>query len=516
MKRLILLFFMFALCSSIVYAVETKVIGIGKANITGYDIESVRQEQDKKESTKAQKNKSETKKDKEIKKAIEQSTKRKEQDSSLGDSVRIAVVNEAQNNAIKNALSILIDRTLGADASKNSKIQNKFEDLLSQSDAYILDKEFSGEVRDNEYISKATLTIDETAFRELLSDMGVALNTQKVRQSAILIVLDEFFAAPSDLNSTAPTKESTTYLKDVEINQKNKTNMNVKAGDTVIYGKEERVVSASANYGEFSDFSGKEKEFFQKIIEYSPKEPKAQNLNYTQPALVSAFNTYDIRAIDNDIFKSKFFKGKPITADKLSNSEELASYVDFAKDTAKTDFFAIGVSYITDDGINKNTGKNMTTGNVFVKIYSTQDGEIIASGSFTEISSGNSSDQARVNVANKIGKELGETLAKKIQDYWKKRSMYGSEYIVQIYGPFLPADRIRINKAVKETVGVDSSSIRNSDSQKCEYVVTYSGSEPIGDSIFLKLTESTLADKFSNYDYKMNGNNIVFSPINKK
>ena len=89
--------------------------------------------------------------------------------------------------------------------------------------------------------------------------------------------------------------------------------------------------------------------------------------------IVNAFSTYDIRVIDNDIFKSKFFKGQYVTSDKLSNSEVLANYVNYAKTNAKADFFAIGVSYITDNGKNPNTGKYTCDGNVFVKIYSTQE-----------------------------------------------------------------------------------------------------------------------------------------------
>jgi hypothetical protein len=498
------IFFSSAVCLS---AIEIKVEGTGKASITGYDISSVRDNQDVDSNKLANKKQSEKKKDKQIDKAIKQSNKRKQQDSDLSDSVRVAVVKEAQDNAVKNALNILLDRVLGAGASKDTSVQDKFEDIYSQSGVYTLDKQFSGETSDSEYIAKVSLTIDETAFRELVSDMGIALNTQKVRQSAILIVMDEFFAAPSNLKP-APTKEITTNIT-------TKEQKRVKSEAAAVDYENGFGEKASAAYGKFSDLSGKDTEFYQKIVEYAVNAPVAENLNYTQPALANAFVTYDIRSLDNDIFKSKFFKGQGISADKLSNSEELSKYVEYAKTEAKADFFAIGVSYITDDGKNENTGKNTASGNVFVKIYSTQDGEIIASGSLSEIASGNSSDGARVNVANKIGNELGEVLSKKIQDYWKKRSMYGSEYIVQVFGSFLPIERISLNKAIKETPGVEAATLRNSDNTKCEYTVSYNGNDPVGDAIFLKLSESNLAGKFGNYDYKGSGNNVIFSPIGK-
>lgn len=495
-----LLSIIFLLTGSHVFAVETKVQGTGKAAITSFDIATARAEQDAKVQKESSKIKSEPQSDKQLKKALKQTKRRKEQDTALSGSVRMAVVKEAQQNAIQQALNILLDRTLGVGASKDANVRNRFEEIVSQEDVYVLDKQFTGEVQGNDYLAKVTLTVDETAFRELVSDMGIALNTQKIRQSAILVVMDEFFAEPSHMKP-APAREVTISVSTKE--NKNISKTNTKASHENI----------AVSYGEFSDLSTKDSEFYQQVVEYATATPVAENLNYTQPSLIDAFTTYDIRSLDNDVFKSKFFKGKSITADKLSNSEELTKYVDFARADAKADFFAIGVSYITDDGKNSNTGRNIATGNAFVKIYSTQDGEVIASGALSEIGSGNSADGARVNAAKKIGNELGEILSKKIQDYWKKRSMYGQEYIVAIMGNFLPIERITLNKIISQTEGVDQSKLRVSDDTHCEYTVNYNGEESLADSIFLNLAESRLADRFSKYDYTVRGNHVTFKPI---
>ena len=167
------------------------------------------------------------------------------------------------------------------------------------------------------------------------------------------------------------------------------------------------------------DYSQNESEFFQNIKEYAPKNPQAQNINYTQPALVEGLNKYDLKTIDNDVFKSKFFKGKAIASDQLKNSEQLEKYVKYAQTDAKADFFAIGVSYIVDNGKNPSTGMRTCDGQVDIKVYSTQDGELIAAGSITETAEGNSADQARLNVANKIGQELGEALSIQVQNYYR-------------------------------------------------------------------------------------------------
>lgn len=553
-------------------AVEIKIEGKGYAPLTGYDIKAVRNMQDSKMSKKAKNSDIEAVQTQQIKEASRQAETRKKQDERLSNAVRRAVVVEAQENALKAGINILIDRTLGANASKKPEIQEKFDEIVSQSSTYILDQSFTGEIEDNNYVAKAYLTIDETEFRTLLSDMGVALNTQAVRAHSIMIVLDEFFARPSDLTKNVLTKEVTTYkydydekLKDTEkasaskysnskgsgsnsntynVNAKSKGNYseNASGGYSSAYGAAGYSGSASgshnnsykasgsnknsynyassagakSSYGHFVDYTKKENEFFQNIKEYDVMSPKAENLNFTQPALQEAFVTYDIRALDNDIFKSKYFKGQSISSDKLANSAELAKYVEAARKDAKADFFAIGVSYITDNGKNENTGRNTCDGNVFVKVYSTVDGEVIASGTFTETASGNSADQARSAVARKIGNELGEVLSKKIQDYWKRRMMYGSEYVVQIKGNFLPVERISINKSIQNVDGIKNVNLRTSDSTQTEFTVNYSGQEGIADAIFMKLYESNLSNKFQNYDYKINGNQIIFSPISKK
>lgn len=571
MKKIVIVLILF-ICLGLFYktnAVEINVSGTGSALLTGYDINSVRNSQDTKMSKKAKNSNYEVLQTQQIKEAARQAETRKKQDTRLNAAVRASVVSEAQENALKNALTTLINRTLGANASKNAEVQEKFEELYSQADVYIIDKEYTGETKDNSYIAKINMIVDETAFRELISDLGIALNTQKVRANSIIVVMDEFFAQPSNLKDAVLTEETTTYkydydkkLKDKEtssaskynsssasgrsssnynVNAKSKGNYkaNASAGYANQYGgggysagasgshnasykgsgsnssnyNRTSASGAKSNYGHFVDYSENEHEFFQNIKKYDVTSPKAENLNYTQPALVNAFTEYDIRSIDNDIFKSKFFKGSYVTADKLQNSEVLAKYVDFARNTAKADFFAIGVSYITDNGVNENTGRNTCDGNVFVKIYSTQDGEVIASGNFTETASGNTADQARVAVANKIGIELGETLSKKIQDYWKKRMMYGSEYFVEIRGNFLPVERIQIANAIKNVEGISTVTQKTVDSTKLEYSVNYKGNDGIADLIFTNFIESNLSNKFNKYDYKVKSNRIIFLQI---
>ena len=338
--------------------------------------------------------------------------------------------------------------------------------------------------------------------------------------------MDEFFTAPSDMHSNVLTKETTTY--DYKYNEKDKETTKLSSKDSAsnksaagysgYYGaagyKNVSNSNSSLNYGNYVDYSKNESEFFQNIKEYAPRNPQAQNINLTRPELVKAFNRSDIKAINEQIFKSKYFKGKPITSDQLQNSEELAKYVKFAQTDAKADYFAIGVSYITDRGVNESTGMRAADGVVFMEIYSTQDGEMIAAAKYEDSALGNTADTARSIVAGKIGTGIGEELSKQIQKYYTKRNMYGSEFVVEIKGNFLPIERININKALKATDGIQNVAIRTFDNTKVEYVLNYNGQEPVGDCVFMKLID--VSPKFNNYNYSLNSNQIIFEPLKGK
>jgi len=293
------------------------------------------------------------------------------------------------------------------------------------------------------------------------------------------------------------------------------------AGDTIAAGYSDAYSSAgkkavskynsSANYGQMIDYSKNESEFYEHIKEYAPQKPLVNGKETAVNALGEAFKKYDIRMISNDMFKSRFFKGQYVTADKLADDETLSKYVEYAKNEAKADYFAIGIAYIVDKGINPNIGRNMSDAVVSMKIYSAQTGELLASSSLTETASGGSSDQACAEAAQKASKNLGQKLALQIRDEIAKRTLYGQEYILEIRGRLLPAERIAVSKALKQAEGIKNVSQRSSDTGKVEYVLNYSGSEPVGDVIFMNLLNAS--PKFNNYDYKSTANSIIFLPL---
>ena len=338
------------------------------------------------------------------------------------------VQSKAQQEALRSAIVVALDRVMGQGASMNPAVQEKMGYLLSQLSIYKIKQADTPRREADRYVISTLLTIDDAKFRKLLSDAGIASGTATVRASAILTVMDEFFTTPSDLNNPLPLKEVTVYKYDRDASSNARESLSAKAsasGSLSARGGESGSVSnahystggaidssarqkGQLNYSQSSSASDSEHAFFQNIKEWQPKNSGPAKESYTAGALGDAFRTYDIRSLSNDLFRSKYFGNQAITIEKLENSQDLAKYVKFAKADAKADFFAVGTSVIVDRGVSSGTGRNTCDGMVVVKVYSTTDGETIASSALTESASGNSPDQCRANVAKKAGLSLGE------------------------------------------------------------------------------------------------------------
>lgn len=520
----------------------------------------------------------------------------------------------AKKEATESAMTMAINRILGANAMKNPKVQEKFGEIISQINVYKVKQNNTARTEGNSYIINTVLIIDETKLRQLISDMGIALGTNVVRSSAILTIMDEFFT--TDLQNPAPLREVTVYSYDRDTNYKEKEALSEKSMDSKAVSKRSQEASSvdargqssgslkarsedsgsvsaknkesgsvsgkssfaasspeasasasdrvnagysqkgsvdakysqkgsvdakydekgsvdaryakgssldtkslsknSLDYGRFVSASDNEHEFFTNIKEYQPKNGIPDRQNFTIKALQSSYQTYDIKILDNDRLRSKYFQNSPITLDKLENSAELDKYVKFSRDEAKADFFSIGSSIIVDWGKNPNTDSFVCDGMVGIKVYSTLDGEVIASGALTESASGNSPDQCRTNVAKKIGEGLGNLISNKVQEFWKKREMYGMEYVVILTGDVPPMTRIQFTNTIKKVQGVSNVKQRTVESGKYEFVISYNGSDPLADAIFTQIASSPLSATFNNYDYTVDGNQIKFYQIRTK
>ncbi|RAR52281.1 hypothetical protein C7401_13380 [Paraburkholderia unamae] len=247
--------------------------------------------------------------------------------------------------------------------------------------------------------------------------------------------------------------------------------------------------------------------YYKKLVKYQPqnKGPDRQNLTYN--ALKGQLGDLDLNVIDNSLFRSKYFGNRAVTLDQLENSSELAKYVDFARQDASADYVMIGSSVIYDLGVDKNTGQQACTGVASTKTFSTRTGADIGSATESESSFGASSDDCRARLAGKLASSLGAQVGERIQNFVKKRSMYGAQYVVRLTGNNLSLmNRTAFTRAIKAVPGLEDTTQRQAANGQLEFVATYKGSDPLDQSIATALSSQP---QFANLDSVVDGNVVT-------
>jgi len=230
---------------------------------------------------------------------------------------------------------------------------------------------------------------------------------------------------------------------------------------------------------------------YKKLVKYQPQNRGPEKTSQAYSALMGQLQDYDIKVLDNVMFKSKYFKNKPITIEEMENSAQFSKYIDFAKKDANADFFMVGNSIIIDAGKNQATGENKCTGVVTVKTFSTVSGESISSDTFSESAAGMTVNDCAANLSKKLASFGGPIIGARIQEYWKRRSTYGKEYIVNLVGNSLPLmTRIAFAKGIKSIEGVEKDVQRASSDKLYQMVVTYKGSDPLEQAIAMGLSSN--------------------------
>jgi hypothetical protein len=443
----------------------------------------------------------------------------------------IALTREGSLRAAKRAAVLAaVTKLNGSTAANDPKIQAAVEQMVIQiGDDRILDQSNSRDAANN-FVTKVTLRLDELEFRKLVQDHGIA--STAARNAPILIVMDEFFTSKTDHQK--PLRESVEYSHDktATLDASHATSdssssasaasssgayagsssfaASANSGGTIAgYGgyasghssgaasgavREKSSSSSDSNSQAASASSSDDKLFaqkkdvvnFRKLVEYQPQNVGPEKNSYTYAALVREANKFDLSLIDNDLFRKKYFTGKALTLDELQNSSELPRYVAAARDN-KADYFMTGNTVIIDNGLSPATGTYVCDGLVTLKAYSTEDGAILATDARSESASGNSPDQCRVNVANKLAGFVGTTLGSTIQNFWRQREEYGREYnvhLVSLLGSLSDDDKDAFAEALEKMDGVKSKVIdRKSTRTEYEVALTYKGDKSISREI---------------------------------
>lgn len=118
--------------------------------------------------------------------------------------IRGAAMRQAKRNAVLAAL----DKVVGAGTRNNPKVQEQLEELIAQVGEQVFYDPMPDMVGDT-YRINITLRMDDKQLRSVISDLGLALNTNTVRSQSFLVLMDEFFTTPTDLR--APLEELIEY-----------------------------------------------------------------------------------------------------------------------------------------------------------------------------------------------------------------------------------------------------------------------------------------------------------------
>lgn len=470
----------------------------------------------------------------------------------------IALTRESSQLAAKrDAIFAAIKKINGPLAGDDPKVMAVLDDIAKQVGNDSIRDVSTRRDAANNFVTSLKLVMDDKAFRKLVSDAGIAIKT--ANSYPILMVMDEYFTTPTD--TSKPLREVVEFFSDksahhVENLQEYASSSasassasrqnaaaqgaaNINAAQSVRaheygYGSAQASgrVSGSTNYNESSssaavsrsaqqessslnhsiDAGQKDVQSYKKVVEYQPQQVSPSDRSYTYEAVVREASSYDLNILDNSLFRSRYFTGKPLTLQELQAGSELARYVSAARDEVKADYFLMGSSIIYDLGKDPATGVSRCDGVVTLKAFSTADSKVLATDARSESASGNSPDQCRVNVANKLAGFTGSMVATQIAEYWKNRNMYGQQYavkMVSLLGQLNFQTKRNFGKTLEQLKGVKELPVqRKNDNKEVEFSLQYSGEVPIADAIGELMASSPAFAAFPNFDVATSGTNV--------
>lgn len=477
----------------------------------------------------------------------------------------IALTRESsQLAAKKNAVLAAIRKINGATAGDDPKVMAALEEIVRQVGNESIRDISTRRDAGNNFVTALKLVMDDKDFRKLVSDAGIGVKT--ANSYPVLVVMDEYFTTPTD--TAKPLREVVEFFSDKSTHHKEdlaataSASASASASESAAqrsqastsgassasanerayvntyngmgsasgqYAANSRHASAassasasasesqsqsaeSASLNHSIDAGQKDVQSYRKLVEYQPQQTTPSDRSYTYEAILREAASYDLNILDNSLFRSRYFTGKPLTLQELQAGPELARYVQAARDELQADYFMMGSTIIYDLGKDPATGASRCDGVVTLKAFSTAESKVLATDARSESASGNSPDQCRINVANKLAVFTGSVVSTQIAEYWKNRNMYGQQYSVKLISllgqlGFQPKNNFR--KVLEQVKGVKEVPVqRKSGNAELEYSLQYGGDTPIADAIGELIAANPAFGAYPNFDVSTNGTTV--------
>src|SRR5471032_527394 len=469
--------------------------------------------------------------------------------------VRVLAINAAKKKAMIEALKKII----GIDAPNRPDVIAQMESLLSQAPEGVV---ASSQTVGDRYVVRLELTLDDKAFKQQLMDLKL-YDPSATRNFSVLAVFDEYLTTPLDLSmplkqvvefisqvgasykgraaAASSSSSDSAYAHDARLDARQASSVDARSDQKMDASRSAKVSSsdkqsvdarqasslqasdqeaahssskaAAASYNKV-DAEQHNDQSFKSVVEYQPHNAAPEQVQKAYPKFAGQLGDYDVKVLDNDLFRSKYFKAKPLTLEQIVNSPDLAKYVEAARKDDKADFFMVGAAVVVKGVVNANTGRQECSGFMSVKAYSTSTSEVIAADTFAENGAGGNIDECRSDVSEKMASIGGPIIAGKIQTYWKRRSDFGQQYVIKLTGGQLSTMlKANFTKAVRGADGVKSMQQRDSSDTAVEVTATYTGAGV--DTLLESLMDKLGAfPAFANVQDSVEGTNITLCVSN--
>jgi hypothetical protein len=137
-------------------------------------------------------------------------------------------------------------------------------------------------------------------------------------------------------------------------------------------------------------------------------------------------------------------------------------------------FLMVGTSTVVKGDVQAATGRLQCVVKVALTVFSTTDGEIVASGADDVLAEGINVEDCAGSASRKVGARMSPVIANRVLSYWSDRSVRGRQYVVELRGKsFDLATKMAFKRAV-HTISEDANESDASDTS-IKYTVTLKG-----------------------------------------